>query len=264
MQIISWNVASIRARLNLIRDLLINKSPDVLFLQEIKATEETFPYDYFLRLGYRSIISGQKSYNGVAILTKLPVVEPLTNLPTLNTENEEPEARFVQCIYKGIRLISVYVPNGNPPEKNPEDTSRLIYKLKWMEALTTYLKNLSALKAPFIIGGDFNVIEKDFDVYNPNAYRENALMLPSVRESFAKLNALPITNTLRHLNKEPHIYSFWDFQYGAWPKNLGMLLDHIFVSNPLELSLTSSGIYKDIRAKEKPSDHAPVFCNLTL
>lgn len=265
MQIISWNVASVRARLPLIRDLLVQKNPDILFLQEIKATSETFPFDYFNQLGYRSVISGQKGYNGVAVLSKLPIVEPLDELPTLPVaDGEQKEARFAQCIYKGIRLISVYVPNGNPPEKNPNDTSRLIYKLKWMEALTSYLKNLSALKAPFIIGGDFNVIEKDADVYNPDVYRTNALMLPSVREAFQRLNALPVTNTLRHLNKEAHIYSFWDFQAGAWPKNNGMLLDHIFVSNPLEQSLTASGVYKDFRAKEKPSDHAPVFCHLKL
>lgn len=260
MQIISWNVASVRARLDLIRELLVTKNPDILFLQEIKATTDSFPFDYFNQLGYRAVISGQKSFNGVAILTKLPVIEPLDELPTWN--GLEKQARFAQCIYKGIRLISVYVPNGNPPEKDPNDTSRLEYKLRWLSALTDYLKNLSALKLPFIIGGDFNVIEKDYDVYNPELYRENALMLPIVRDAFTRLNALPITNTLRHINKEAHLYSFWDFQGGAWQKNNGMLLDHIFVSNPLEQSLKSAGIYKDFRAKEKPSDHVPVFCHI--
>lgn len=260
MQIISWNVASVRARLDLIRELLVTKNPDILFLQEIKATTDSFPFDYFNQLGYRAVISGQKSFNGVAILTKLPVIEPLDELPTWN--GSEKQARFAQCIYKGIRLISVYVPNGNPPEKDPNDTSRLEYKLRWLSALTDYLKNLSALKLPFIIGGDFNVIEKDYDVYNPELYRENALMLPIVRDAFTRLNTLPITNTLRHINKEAHLYSFWDFQGGAWQKNNGMLLDHIFVSNPLEQSLKSAGIYKDFRAKEKPSDHVPVFCHI--
>ena len=262
MQIISWNVASVRARLSLITELLKEKSPDVLFLQEIKATDETFPFDHFNRLGYRAIISGQKSFNGVAILTKLAVEEPVYDLPTY--QGEQKQARFVQVSYKGIHFISVYVPNGNPPEKDPNDTSRLSYKLEWMKALTDYLKNLSALKIPFIIGGDFNVIEKDYDVYNPELYRENALMLPVVREAFNHISALPVTNTLRHLNKEPHIYSFWDFQAGAWPKNLGMLLDHIFVSKPLDLGLKQSGVYKDYRGKEKPSDHTPVFCHIDL
>lgn len=262
MQIISWNVASVRARLDLIKQLLIEKSPDILFLQEIKATEESFPFDYFRNLGYRAIISGQKSFNGVAIITKLSVEDPVYELPTL--EQEETQARFVQCMYKGIRLISVYVPNGNPPEKDPTDTSRLEYKLNWMNALISYLKNLSNLKRPFIIGGDFNVIEKDYDVYNPELYRENALMLPIVRETFSHLTALPITNTLRHLNKEPHMYSFWDFQAGAWQKNNGMLLDHIFVSHPLEANLKVAGIYKDYRGKEKPSDHTPIFCQIDL
>ncbi|MBQ8251517.1 MAG: exodeoxyribonuclease III [Alphaproteobacteria bacterium] len=262
MQIISWNVASVRARLNLIIELLKEKNPDVLFLQEIKATDETFPFEHFNQLGYRAIISGQKSFNGVAILTKLAVSEPLYQLPTWKGEIQQ--ARFVQTTYKNIRFISVYIPNGNPPEKDPTDTSRLTYKLDWMKALTDYLKNLSALKLPFIIGGDFNVIEKDYDVYNPELYRENALMLPRVRDAFSLLNSLPITNTLRHLNKEPHLYSFWDFQGGAWQKNLGMLLDHIFVSKELESGIKFSGIYKDYRGKEKPSDHTPIFCQIDL
>ena len=263
MQIISWNVASVRARLDLIRELLVQKNPDFLFLQEIKATDETFPFDYFLKLGYRSVISGQKSFNGVAILSKKEISSPITKLPTID-EGENPQARFVQCLYKGIYFISVYVPNGNPPEKDPNDTSRLEYKLTWLNALRTYLANLSMHRIPFVIGGDFNVIEKDGDVYNPKLYETNALMLPSVREAFSRLNSIGLVNSLRQFQTQPHIYSFWDFQGGCWPKNYGMLLDHIFVSDNLKNELNSAGVYKDFRGKEKPSDHTPVYCHLSI
>ena len=263
MQIISWNVASARARLNLIKELLTEKSPDFLFLQEIKSTDETFPFELFKSLGYESVISGQKSFNGVAILSKHKIKDVITQLPTL--QNDQPtQARFVQCAHNGIQFICVYVPNGNPPEKDTEDTSRLAYKLEWMAALEEHLSNLTKQKIPFIIGGDFNVIEKDDDVYNPKLYETNALMLPPVREAFSKLNDMGLINTLRHFNKEPHTYSFWDFQYGAWPRNLGMLLDHIFVSNCFKDSLLDAGVYKDYRGKEKPSDHTPVYCNLSI
>ena len=263
MQIISWNVASARARLALIQELLTEKQPDFLFLQEIKSTNETFPFDSFKSLGYESVISGQKSFNGVAILSKHKIQDVVIHLPTLKNDNPA-QARFVQCAYNGIQLICVYVPNGNPPEKDPEDSSRLTYKLQWMDALTEHLNNLTEQKIPFIIGGDFNVIEKDDDVYNPKLYETNALMLPCVRKAFAKFNEMGLINTLRHFHKEPHTYSFWDFQYGAWPKNLGMLLDHIFVSNCFKNALTSSGVYKDYRGKEKPSDHTPVYCTLSI
>lgn len=262
MQIISWNVASVRARLPLILKLLNEKKPDFLFLQEIKATEETFPYDAFLNIGYHSFIAGQKGFNGVAILSRLSITNPLTQLPGFDDPYNQ--ARFVQCEYKNTLFISVYVPNGNPPEKDPSDTTRLSYKIQWLNSLHKYISFLSAQKKNFVLAGDFNVIVHDSDVYNPEIYRNNALMLPVVRETFSKLTLLPITNTLRKLHKDPHIYSFWDFQYGSWQKNLGMLLDYIFVSENFSNNITFSGVYKEFRALEKTSDHAPVFCVLNV
>lgn len=260
MQIISWNVASVRARLPLIKKLLIEENPDILFLQEIKATEETFPFQDFASLGYHSYIRGEKGFNGVAVLSKKELEVKHTDLPTLDEGNQQ--ARFIECTLNNIHFISVYLPNGNPPEKDPFSNERLINKIKWMEALIKHLEKLHNEKAFFIMGGDFNVIEKDTDVYNPSLYRENALMVPPVREKFAQLQAIGLFNTVRALNPKPHTYSFWDFQGGCWFKNLGMLLDHIFIPKEKEHRLLASGILKEYRGLEKPSDHVPVFCEI--
>jgi len=261
-QIISWNVASVRARLDNVIKLLNQQQPDVVFLQEIKATTETFPSFDFLTLGYQSVINGQKSYNGVAILSKRPLRNIIDVLPNFQ-DNEEKQARFIQAEDSdGTIYISVYVPNGNAPEKDPTDTSRLAYKLKWMQALNVHIAALLKQGKAVVLGGDFNVIEKDTDVYNPEVYRTNALMVPEVRQKFAQLNALPITNTIRAFNPEPHTYSFWDFQMMAWQRNLGMLLDALFVSDNLMPMVKQAGILKDVRGWDKTSDHAPVFCIL--
>lgn len=262
-KIISWNVASVRARLPLLLDFLKEEQPDVVLLQEVKATEETFPFIDIQATGYQVILSGQKGYNGVAILSRESLQNPLIKLPDFQ-DTTPPQARFCQAESSdGLIYISVYVPNGNPPEKDPSDTTKLTYKLHWMDALIKHIKYLTQSDKKVIIGGDFNVIEKDTDVYNPAAYKTNALMLPSVRESFSRLSGLPITNALRLFHPEPHTYSFWDFQKGAWPKNNGMLLDAIFVSDNLKDSLTDATIHKHIRGKPKTSDHAPVGCLLS-
>ena len=260
-KIISWNVASVRARLENVLKLLKDENPDVVFLQEIKATEETFPSFEFLAAGYTAVICGQKSYNGVAILSKHPLKNVVDKLPGLDEGDDQ--ARFIQAEdQNGTVYISVYVPNGNPPEKDPTDTSKLTYKLQWMKALYLHIKQLLDNKKSVVLGGDFNVIERDTDVYNPEAYRDNALMVPEVRQSFHELTLLPMVNAIREFNPDAHTYSFWDFQMQAWPKNFGMLLDALFVSNDIKGRLSSAGIYRDVRGWDKTSDHAPIFCVL--
>ena len=255
-KIISWNVASIRARLPALIKLLNEQNPDIVLLQEIKAEENNFPFFDLKVAGYNSVICGQKSYNGVAILSK----EPLKNVVSELFVEEVPQARFIEAeTPSGDIVISVYVPNGNPPEKDPFDKSRLTYKLKWMQALNTHIKSLLDSGKKVILGGDFNVIERDTDVYNPESYRDNALMLPEVREQYTALLNLSIINAIRFKNSEPHTYSFWDFQMGAWPRNLGMLLDAIFVNEHRKEAIDSAGVYKDVRGWEKTSDHAPVY-----
>ena len=258
-KIMSWNVASVRARMPALEQVLKTYQPDILFLQEIKATDENFPFMDLATLGYQSFIAGQKAYNGVAILSKEKMELVSDHLPDCDLDYQ---ARFIEIKHANTHYISVYVPNGNPPEKDPADTSRLTYKLKWMDCLTRHIAALIQSGKSVVLGGDFNVIELDTDVYNPEGYRENALMLPVVRDAFQRLTSLPLTHTVRHFNPQEHLYSFWDFQMMAWQKNWGMLLDTIFISNDLLPRLKSSGIYKEVRGWAKTSDHVPVFCVL--
>lgn len=259
-KIISWNVASVRARWETLKNLLRQETPDIVLLQEIKATNDTFPFMDCQIEGYHAIISGQKGFNGVAILSKNPLKNVITQLPNLSQEDCE-QARFIQAeTTNGTLLICVYVPNGNPPEKNLADTSRLAYKHRWMTTLTKHILKLTQERKTFILGGDFNVIERDEDVYNPEIYRTNALILPSVRKDFADLTKLPIDNLIRRFNPNPYTYSFWDFQRGAWHKNNGMLLDYLFISQNLSHKVESACIYKNVRGWPKTSDHAPIGC----
>lgn len=260
MQIISWNVASIRARILLLTELLHEKQPDIVLLQEIKTLPETFPSLELKTLGYHTYINSQKGFNGVAILSKTPLDTIQTILPGMENDMQ---ARFIQASNPQYTFISVYVPNGNPPLNDPNDTSRLLYKQQWMRALNHHLKEIADCGKKIILGGDFNVIVQDEDVYDTAAFAGNALIVPSVRTLFKEMEQTPLINTLRTLHPDEKMYSFWDFQMGAARRNLGILLDYILISSDLKPYLIESGIYKDYRFKNKPSDHAPVFCILT-
>jgi len=255
-RIISWNVASVRARMPVLTDFLRQERPDIVFLQEIKATEETFPFMDFQIEGYRAVISGQKGYNGVAILS---------NNNLLNVQDKlkgfEDQARFIQAeTPEGLVLISVYVPNGNPPEKEPFSTERLDYKLRWMTALNAHIEALVGQGRQVILGGDFNVIERDTDVYDPELFRGGALLCDSVRRVYAELSKKGLKNAIRAFNSEPYTYSFWDFQGGAWSRNNGILLDAMWVTDNIQVK--NARIYKEIRGLSGTSDHVPVGVEL--
>ncbi|MDR2902140.1 MAG: exodeoxyribonuclease III [Lactobacillales bacterium] len=259
-KIISWNVAGIRSRMDLLLALLHEERPDYVFLQEIKADENTFPFFELQMAGYESAIAGQKSYNGVAILSPKRLHNVITALPGF-PETPDPQARFIQAqTDTGLTLINIYAPNGNPPMNAPGDTSRLTYKIKWYDALIAHLSGLVRADAKIVLGGDFNVIEKDTDVYNPDLYRHNAVMVPAIRDKFAQVCGLGLINCIRAFHPAPHTYSFWDFTGGCWPKNNGMLLDYFLVSPNLSKRLRNAGIHKEWRGREKPSDHVPLFC----
>ena len=259
-QIISWNVASVRSRMPVLVNFLQQNHPDIVLLQEIKATEENFPFLDFKALGYDVAISGQKAYNGVAILSKTPLRNVIRKFPNIPASEPE-QARFIQAnLSDETVIISVYVPNGTAPMNNPSDTSRLEYKLKWMDAFTEYVSGLIQSGKQVLIGGDFNVIELDSDVYNPEHFRDSSLMVSPVREAFQRFNQLPIINMIRKFNPEPHTYSFWDFQGGAWPRNNGILLDFFFATQKLSENIKEAKIYKEVRGMEKTSDHAPIGC----
>lgn len=255
-KIISWNVASIRARMQALTKLLETEQPDIVLLQEIKSEETTFPFFDLKIAGYNAVICGQKSYNGVAILSK---ASPINIQTELFPESDNPQARFIQAKVNDLTVISVYVPNGNPPEKDPQDQTKLLYKLKWMDALNKHIATLIQNNENFVLGGDFNVIERDTDVYNPEIFRTNALMLPEVRQKYAELTNQAVTNTIRLKNPEPHTYSFWDFQMGAWARNCGILLDALFINTQQLEHIEDAGVLKAVRGWEKTSDHAPIY-----
>jgi len=256
-RIISWNVASVRARMPVLVPFLRAEKPDFVFLQEIKATDETFPFMDLQIEGYRAVISGQKGYNGVAILAK----ENIRNIRD-KLEGFEDQARFIQAeTAGGITLISVYVPNGNPPEKNPEDNSRFEYKLRWMEALYRHIRGLVEAGQKVILGGDFNVIERDTDVYNPEVFRGGALLNDVVRGVYGKLGQGGLVNPVRQFHPNPHTYSFWDFQGGAWPQNRGILLDAFWMTP--DIAVKNAQIYREMRGVQGTSDHVPIGVDIT-
>ncbi len=262
-RIISWNVASVRSRMPVLEKFLLKFQPDICFLQEIKATEENFPFMDFKRMGYSSVISGQKAYNGVAFLSKIPLTEILCDLPEA-PQSDPTQARFIQArLPNQTIIICVYVPNGAPPMNDPTDISRLKFKIEWLNALTKHVQTLLAQGEKIILGGDFNVIEKDTDVYNAKSFEGSSLIVPPVREAFEKLNKLGLKNVIRLFNPQEHTYSFWDFQMGAWPRNLGILLDFFFVSPEFLERVKSATIYRDVRGWNKTSDHAPIGMDLS-
>ena len=263
-RIISWNVASVRSRLPALEKFLKEYQPDIVFLQEIKATEENFPFMDFKGLGYDAVISGQKAYNGVAFLSKIPLTDVIRELPN-GPKSDPTQARFIQAtLPDGKIIICVYAPNGAPPMNNPDDTSRLDYKLLWFDALTKHIQNLLQSGRQIVLGGDFNVIERDTDVYNAKSFDGSALIVPPVRQAFERLNQTGLKNMIRQFNPTEKTYSFWDFQMGAWPRNSGILLDFFFVSPDLEGSVENAVIYREVRGWQKTSDHAPIGLQIKL
>lgn len=262
INIATWNINSVNARLPALLAYLNEKQPDFMLLQEIKCQNDNFPAEEIAKAGYHAIVSGQKSYNGVAILSKEELLNPLYALPEV-PQSDTPQARFVQGETKdGLKIISVYVPNGNPPLKDPTSKEKLYYKLAWQDALTAYAKKLLAENASFIIGGDFNVIINDADVYNPEAYRTNALMVPEVRQKMQDLHNLGLVNAFKTFHPEGGNYSFWDYTMKAWQRNMGMLIDDILLSPDLAPRLQESFIDKPMRGIEKASDHVPLWAVL--
>ncbi|MEW6767828.1 MAG: exodeoxyribonuclease III [Pseudomonadota bacterium] len=258
MRIATWNVNSIRQRLDHLLTWLKEREPDVVCLQEIKCQDGDFPREPIEALGYNVVTHGQKTFNGVALLSKLPFDE---TTPGLAGDAEDLHARFLEGVvsYKGgaLRVACLYLPNGNPPE-----TEKYPYKIKWMERLSNYSRERLKTEQPFVLAGDFNVIPTPADVYNPAAWAGDALFLPKTREKFQALLNLGLTDALRAISDEPGRYTFWDYQAGAWPKNNGIRIDHLLLSPQASDRLVTAGIDKHVRGWEKASDHVPVWADL--
>jgi exodeoxyribonuclease-3 len=252
MKIASWNVNSVKARLEHVKGWLALRRPDVLMMQELKGTE--FPADIFKELGYESAAVTQKAYNGVATLSLHPME---TVIKVLDGDGKDDHARYLETTVKGIRLVNIYLPNGNPV-----DTEKFAYKLAWMDRLKARLKILRAEGLPVAVGGDFNVIPEPIDCYNPKSWEGDALFRPESRAKFRALLNLGYTDAFRVFNAEPGQYTFWDYFRNAWEANRGIRIDHFLLSPDLADRLVSCTIDTGPRALEKPSDHTPIIVEL--
>jgi len=260
MKIATWNVNSIKARLAAAKQWLKEANPDVVCMQEIKCTDEAFPATAFEELGYNCAVHGQKSYNGVAILSKRPMEDVTPRLPGGESDDH---ARYIEAVVPGdhgvIRIAAIYAPNGNPV-----GTDKFAYKLDWHARLAARAKELLALEEPAALMGDYNVIPAPEDCYDPKAWEMDALFQPESRNALRRVQYLGYTDTIRACYSEPHLYTFWDYQAGCWQKNRGIRIDHILLSPQAADRLKTSGINKHMRGREKPSDHVPVWCELTV
>lgn len=253
--IATWNVNSIRARLPRVLEWLKEAAPDIVLVQEIKATDETFPRMEIEDLGYNVAIKGQKNFNGVAIFAKRPIEDVITELPG---DPEDEQARYIEAFVGDLRVASIYLPNGNPAPGEKYD-----YKLAWMERLYAHARGLITQDEAIVLGGDYNVCPTDDDVYDPEGWQDDALCRPESRRLFRSIVHLGYTEAFRALNREIGAYSFWDYQGGAWQKDNGLRIDHLLLSPLAADRLKATGIDRKPRGKPKASDHTPVWCELT-
>ncbi len=256
MKIASWNVNSVKARLAPLLGWLDSAKPDVLLLQELKCVEADFPRIEVESRGYRVAVVGQKTYNGVAILSRLPIEVARERLPG---DESDPQARWVEAMVGGrLRVASLYLPNGNPAPGEKFD-----YKLAWMRRLIAHARTLLDGDTPTLLGGDYNVCPTDADVYDPEGWRADALCRPESRALFRELVYLGFTEAFRALHPDAKsAYTFWDYQAGAWPRDHGLRIDHLLLSPQLADRLAACDIDKDPRGLDKPSDHTPIWCEL--
>jgi exodeoxyribonuclease-3 len=239
---------------------LKERAPDIVCLQETKCVDDAFPRQSLEALGYNVAVHGQKTFNGVAILSKFKFDEVT---PRLAGDNGDDHARFLEATISTasgvLRVASIYLPNGNPA---PGDKYQ--YKIKWMERLAKYAHERLALEEPLIMAGDYNVIPTPADVHNPAAWVDDALFLPQTRAKFRSLTSLGLTDAIRAVSDDPGLYTFWDYQAGAWQKNWGIRIDHLLLSPQAADRLTTAGIDKHVRSWERPSDHVPVYVDLAI
>lgn len=253
MKIASWNVNSIKARLEHVKSWLEQETPDVLLLQELKGTE--FPSEAFRGLGYESIAVTQKAYNGVAILSRLPVKAVSKSLAGLDVDTH---ARFLEVIVKDIRIVNIYLPNGNPI-----GTEKFEYKLDWMDRLRAQMKRWLKNDIPTVVGGDFNVIPEDIDCHKPASWMGDALFQPEPRARYRGYLELGYVDAFRSLHPQAKgQFTFWDYFRKAFENNRGIRIDHFLLSPQLASRLKSCEIDKGPRAMEKPSDHTPIVLTL--
>jgi exodeoxyribonuclease-3 len=260
MRVATWNVNSIKQRMDNLTAWLAERKPDLVCLQETKCVDEAFPRDVLETLGYNVAVHGQKSFNGVALLSKTPFDEVTARLPG---EDSDDHARFIEAVVStkagALRVASIYLPNGNPPLSD-----KYSYKISWMDRLIRYTHERLQLEEPLLLAGDFNVIPSELDARHATRWIGDALFLPQSREKFRALGNLGLTDAIRAATDGPGPFTFWDYQAGAWQKNDGIRIDHMLMSPQAADRLIIAGVDKHVRAWERPSDHVPVWADLAI
>jgi len=254
MKIVTWNVNSVNARLPNITRWIAANDPDVVLLQELKCMDDGFPTEAFEELGYNVAVFGQKSWNGVAILSKHDIEDIKKGLDGDDTDEQ---SRYIEATINGCRIAGLYLPNGNPI-----DTEKYPYKLKWMDRLYARAQEMLELNIPVIMGGDYNIIPEDRDCYDPHAWAGDALFKLESRQKFRALEHLGYTEAYRALNDNKVEYSFWDYQRGSWQKGNGIRIDHFLLSPEATDRLKNCTIDKMPRGEDKASDHVPVILEI--
>ena len=261
MKIVTWNINGVRARLGNLTHWLSESAPDIVCLQEIKSVDEQFPRAEIEALGYNVETHGQKSFNGVAILSKLPFDEVNRGLPG---DDSDEQARFIEGVFStsggALRVVSLYLPNGNPID----DERKFPYKLSWMARLERWAAERLQLEEALVLAGDYNVIPEAIDAKNPENWLGDALFQPQTRQAFRRLINLGFTEAIRAVSDAGDTFTFWDYQAGAWQKNNGIRIDHLLLSPEAANRFSSADIEKHVRGWEKPSDHVPAAVELDL
>ncbi len=256
MKIATFNINGIKARLPNLIDWLNEASPDIVLLQEIKSLDENFPREAIEDAGYNIETHGQKSFNGVAILSKHPIEDVVRGLPG---DDKDEQARWIEATINSVRVCGLYLPNGNPVPGEKFD-----YKLAWMERMYHHAKQLLNSEEPVVMAGDYNIIPQPEDAARPDDWWGDALFRPESLAAFRKILNLGFTDAFRALNNGSESYTFWDFQRGSWQKNDGIGIDHFLLSPQAADMLESCKIDKEMRGRERPSDHVPIWIELDI
>ncbi len=255
MRVATWNVNSLRVRLPQVIDWLTSQQPDLLALQETKIADPDFPVEAIRQAGYRAVYSGQKAYNGVAILTRQAAGNPVTDLPG----PEDPQRRVLGVSYQGLRLLNLYVPNGEAL-----GSDKFAYKLAWLEKLASYSEQQLTVHEHLVLLGDFNIAPEDRDVHDPEAWEGMVLCSAAERAAFQRLIDLGFCDTFRRFEQADRSFSWWDYRAAAFRRNRGLRIDHILASRALCECCTACYIDKEPRGLERPSDHAPVVAEFDI
>ena len=255
MKIVSYNVNGIKARLPRLIEYLTEQQPDIVCLQELKTTDDTFPEVEVREAGYGGVWHGQKGFNGVAVLARGR--DPVERRRGLDGESEDEQSRYLEVDVDGLAVASIYLPNGNP-----QPGPKFDYKLRWMERLRRHAAALLAEEVPAVLAGDYNVIPHDDDTYSPAAHATDALFQPESRVAYRRLLAQGWTDSLRTRAPKGGLWTYWDYQAGAWARDTGCRIDHLLLSPPAADRLIGAGVDKEYRGRDKASDHAPTWVRL--